>query len=315
MSENYVQEIPEPTNTMQIILRFDRLSVCFNENNLDYVKKTCGLLLDDHYKKTIPGMTVTKNPRYAVSCRIPFPFDGSSPTSVVTFEAGPCRPGISSYRVDFNPSKLTAASLVEFLTVLDSSIDADTKEFFSFGKVTRCDFALDFPNRHLSDVIVRTAKLQKHGVYSDRHGDPQTVYLGTPRSRRVVAYEKSTTATSESCLRLECRLKPGILGYQLFELKNPFASVELISADFSADTNLAIPAQFIADSIRIGGLKRAVLPLQPHEKKALKKAYATAHTLIPNLKGFWSQWPETLADCGLAEELGLNSAMCPNLAA
>ena len=289
----------------KVTLKFDRLSQCYNEPNLDFVKSTCGLLLDDHYRKTIPGLKVTANARYHVSCQIPVPFSSIDKKSVVTFEAGPRHPGMSSYRIDFNPSKLSSSGSTDFLSVLQTSIDADTTEFFKLGKVTRCDLALDFPGYHLVDVIVRSSRAQKHGLYSDRYGDPETVYCGTPRSRRVVAYEKPIEASSASCLRLECRLKPGILGHQLINLKNAFAGIDLIPEDFSVAGGLPIHHQFIADSIRLGGLKRALRPLGTAQRKQLKTAYSAASPLIPNLDVFWAQWPHALESCGLTKGLGI----------
>jgi hypothetical protein len=288
----------------KVILKFDRLSQCYNESDPDLVKSTCGLLLDDHYQKNIPGMKVTANARYHVSCQIPVPFSGVK-KSIITLEAGPRRPGVSSFRIDFNPAKLSSSGLTDFLSLLQSSIDADTTEFFRHGKVTRCDFALDFPEHHVVDVIVRSSRTQKHGLYSDRYGDPQTIYCGTPRSRCVVAYEKPIEGSSDSCLRLECRLKPGIPGHQLINLKNPFASINLIPENFSELAELPIHHQFIADSIRIGGLKRALRPLNTAQRKQLKAAYSTASPLIPDLNAFWAQWPEALDCCGLAKEFGI----------
>ena len=81
---------------------------------------------------------MTANARYLVSCQIPVPFSGVK-KSVITFEAGPRRPGVSSFRTDFNPAKLSSSGLNDFLSLLDASIDADTTEFFRHGKVTRCD--------------------------------------------------------------------------------------------------------------------------------------------------------------------------------
>ena len=39
----------------------DRLSICFNDPDPERVKKTCGLLIDDHMSKFVSGMTVTAN--------------------------------------------------------------------------------------------------------------------------------------------------------------------------------------------------------------------------------------------------------------
>jgi hypothetical protein len=289
---------------------FDRLSLCFNDPNPENVESTYGLLVSEHITKSIPGLTVTKNPRYMASCRLRLPFDGTA-QETICFEAGARRPGQASYRIDFNPSKLSEAGLVDLMVFLESTIDPYPLEFFRGGKVTRCDVALDLPGYHLEDVIVRTARLQKHGVYADRYGQVETTYLGTPRSRCVVAYDKPQEGGVDARLRLECRLKPRCLGYELAQLDNPFAGVQLLPADFSEASGIGIPSQLIADSIRIGGLKRVLLALDPEQRKLLRKAHKDAVSLLPNLDAAWAGWPSILASYGLGKELGAVPVMAP----
>ena len=74
---------------------------------------------------------------------------------------------------------------------------------------------------------------------------------------------------------------------------------------------IGIPAQFIADSIRIGGLNRALLPLDPAQRKVFRKAYKAATSLLPNLDQAWADWPSTLIDYGLGEELGASPIVAP----
>jgi hypothetical protein len=281
----------------------DRLSICFNDADQERVKKTCGLLIDDHMSNFFPAMTVTTNQRYRVSCRLKLPFDAAS-QATVCFEAGPRSPGQASYRIDFNPSKLSNDGLLALKSFMDTRIDADPVEFFRGGKVTRCDLAIDLPGFHLEDFIVRTSRLQKHGVYADRYGLIRTTYLGTPTSSRVVAYEKPIVGSLLTRLRLERRLKPRCFGYEVAKLPNPFAKVELIPVAVLEASGLDIPVQFIADSIRIGGLNRALLPLDPAQRKAFRKAYKTAASVMPNLDEAWAAWPSTLIENGLGEELG-----------
>jgi hypothetical protein len=126
--------------------------------------------------------------------------------------------------------------------------------------------------------------------------------MGTPKSRRIVAYQKPVVIGSQ--LRLETRLKPRCLGKHIAALANPFAKVQLIPADFSATSDLPIPAQFIADSMRIGGLKRALAPLPADQRKILREAYANAQELVPNLDALWAKWPEALIGYGLGKHLG-----------
>jgi hypothetical protein len=286
------------TSNCSLIL--DKLSICFNDPNAENVEATYGLLVCDHITKFTPGMTVTKNQRYMASCRLRLPLDGTV-QETVCFEAGPTRPGQASYRLEFNPAKLTKAGLDDLIVFLNSIIDPDPVEFFRGGKVTRCDVAIDLPGYRLEDVIVRTSRLQKHGVYADRYGTVQTTYVGTPKSRCVVAYDKPLEGSLLTRLRLECRLKPRCL---LAQLKDPFAGVQLLPAHFSESSGIAIPARLIADSIRIGGLKRALEPLDASQRKALKKAYQQAKSLLPNLDDQWAAWPVTLTGYGLGKELG-----------
>ena len=89
------------------LISLDRLSICFNDPHPEHVEKTCGLLIDDHMDKLVPGMTATKNQRYKVSCLLRLPFDAASQAKVC-FEAGPRWPGQPSYRIDFNPSTLSS---------------------------------------------------------------------------------------------------------------------------------------------------------------------------------------------------------------
>jgi hypothetical protein len=298
--------MPEVTNKnipeVAYKISLDRLTICFNESNGESVKKTCGLLIDDHMTKSIPGMKVTKNQRYHVSCSIPFPTDTNAPRHTVCFEAGPRHSGQASFRLDFNPNKFTPAAILELCVFLNCIIDADDLVFFRCGRVTRVDIAVDLPALHVADTIVWGRRFQKHGLYSNRYGDPETAYLGTPRSRRIVIYDKPNEDGAH--LRLETRLKPRVLGQQLAQLSNPFEGVRLYPATFPNAAALAIPAQFIADSMRIGGIKRAMRPLDKSQRVALEKARASALSLIPNLDALWAAWPDILKGYGLGKQLG-----------
>ena len=127
----------------------------------------------------------------------------------------------------------------------------------------------------------------------------------------MVAYEKPIEGSFDTRLRLEQRLKPRCLGRELAKLPNPFANVQLLLVDFLDASGIGIPAQFIADSIRIGGLNRALLPLDPAQRKAFKKTYKAATSLLPNLDQAWADWPSTLIGYGLGEELGAIPIMTP----
>src|SRR5689334_6483416 len=102
----------------------DRLSICFNDPDLEHVKATYGQLIDDHMSKFVAGMTVTKNQRYKASCLLRLPFDANI-QEPVCFEVGPRWPGQASYRLEFNPAKLSKQGLLELMAFLDTRMDAD----------------------------------------------------------------------------------------------------------------------------------------------------------------------------------------------
>jgi hypothetical protein len=282
----------------------DRLSIVYHEPNPEHVKGTCGLLLSDHILKDTPGLSVTKNPRYLVSCLLSLPFQDSEPKTTVCFEAGPRNPGQASYRLDYNPAKLSEAGFDDLTVFLSSIIDPHPIGFFRAGKVTRCDVAIDLPGHDVEDVIVRSSRLRKHGVYSNGHGYVQTAYVGAAKSRRIVAYAKPIEGSLATRLRLECRLKPQCLGKQVALLSNPFSGVGLIPANFSAAADIDIPPTFVADSIRIGGLQRALRALDPARRKVVRGAYRAAESLLPNLDAAWALWPMALIGLGLGQHLG-----------
>jgi hypothetical protein len=292
-----------PTNTttnIQIIL--DRLSICFNEPNKDNVKGTCGLILSDKYTKEISGMKVTANARYHVSARIPMPITYDAVEKhPVYFEAGPKMPGYPSYRLDFNPAKLTSDGIDELKCLLDSIMDPTPEEFFGKGRVTRVDIAADLNGLGLNDLIVLASRKQKHGVYSNRYGEPETVYLGTPRSARVVAYTRPTKASGVA-IRLECRLKPRCPGEDIASLPNPFSKVTLYSV--KALTGLGLPPQMLADSIRLRGVKPAIQGLDPKKQKMILAALDPSKSILPDASALWAGWPMALILAGLGKELG-----------
>jgi MFS family permease len=143
-------------------LSLDRLSVCFNEPNEESVKKTVGLLISDHITKYIPGIVVTANARYFASCRFLLPSGSNDDDAKICFEAGPRRPGQPSFRLDFNPSKFSAAAgVAELMSHLECWIAKDPTIALYSGKITRCDAAIDCPGYRNDEVIIRSRRFQQ----------------------------------------------------------------------------------------------------------------------------------------------------------
>jgi hypothetical protein len=272
----------------------------------------CGQLLNDKQQQQIPGLKITSNARYKVRASIPLPFINSTKNAHPIFlEVGPYLKSFPACRLDFNPAKLSPEGIDDLITLLDTSMHATATEFFSNGRITRADIAVDLPGRTLDDVIVLASSKKKHGVYSDRHGYPETTYLGTPRSKRIVAYTKH--GPDGEALRLEVRCKPQCSGSELIELKNPFKNVLLLPADVLNELKLGFPGRILADSIRVRGLKHALAPFPPDQRKLVTQALTASQTLLPDAGQLWAGWKHALIQSGLGKELGLiTPKMHPN---
>lgn len=285
--------------------KLDRLTICFSDLNAANVNATCGQLITWKTADDLPGVHVQQSPRYRVRALIPLPLHPDLPdTHNAYFEAGPWHQAMPSYRLDFNPSALTEYAITRLLCLLDTCMDATPFEFFSKGTVTRLDAAVDLPGYTLEDVIVRSTGKKKHGAYSNKDGVPETQYIGTPRSARIVCYTKPDPATGQSSLRLERRLRPKIYGLEVADLRNPFAKIELLHVDALASLGLGFPTQFFADSVRLRGLSRALEALPKDQRKAVKTLLTATPNIVPDANQIWCRWKDSLIATGLGHELG-----------
>ena len=286
----------------------DRLSICFSDKNQSNVSDTCAMLFGYANTQEIPTLKVTKNARYNACAVFKVPFgEADAAKHPVCFEAGPTVPGAASYRLDFNPAKLTSKGIDELMAFLNSIVDAPPLEFFQCGRVTRIDVAIDLHGITLENLIVRTSRKQKHGVYSNRFGIPETVYLGTPKSTRIVAYSKGISGELLAGTRLECRLKPKCLGAEIANLPNPFGKIQLIPVAAVSKAGIGIPEPFLSDCIRVRGLRPVLKLLAPQQRKTLESMLAKYPSMLPDMNDTWSSWPDVLIGCGLGKELGATS--------
>lgn len=276
-------------------LVIDRLSVCYFEPNQQEVIETTKLLISEKTYKIFPGSYVTSSRFYKVSCRLPLVDPITLKMASICFEAGPRIPGHASFRIDFNPSKLTSNMWNQLWVFLQLVVDADPTEFFQLGRVTRLDVAIDLPGLTLDQVIVRSRRARKMGVYSDQHGNPETVYLGTPKSRRVVAYNKQDAESGSHFLRLEVRLKSNFMGKDIIYIPNPFKKVDMFLLSAIPAQQIGIPSRALADSIRISGLRVVKGYLDKDQRKLLVKAMKEAQSLLPSTEETWTLWGHALS--------------------
>jgi transposase-like protein len=106
-------------------------------------------------------------------------------------------------------------------------------------------------------------------------------------------------------LRLEVRCKPKCSGNELIGLKNPFNNVLLLPADVLNELKLGFPGRILADSIRVRGLKHALAPFPPDQRKLITALLKAKQSLLPDADQLWTSWKTALIQSGLGKELGL----------
>ncbi len=272
-------------------LSLDKFSVTCDDTNLGQVGKTCQRLVD---AANAGRLKIKSGLRHQLQCTLPI-IGCDSP---LLMQAGPRHSGISDYRFEFNPSMVGQNGLNQISSFIDTVTEIGTQALFSNGKITRIDFALDLPGISLDDVIVRSSKQKKHGVHTGQTGKLETVYLGSVKANRTVAYTKFENGGE--FLRLERRMKPNCRGHELFSMPNPFAKVQMVSTETLVPHLLGmIPEQFF-DSVRMRGIGHVIANLPTKQRKAIKAAMADPqNSLLPSIESVWRGWPGLLHHTGL----------------
>jgi hypothetical protein len=274
-------------------LSIDKISLTCNDPNPDQVEKTCHRLAEAANTGT-NGIKIRSSRWHRFECALPIP----DRAGTFLIQAGPRYPGFSDYRFEFNPSVIGATAIAYASSVIGSLTDTAASTLFANGKVTRLDIALDLPGLSLDDVVVRSLGQRKHAVYTDGKGRLETIYLGSGKGSRTVVYKK--ISGDFEFLRVERRMRPNILGYELERFPNPFDRVQMISTK-SLEPHLGgmIPQQFF-DTVRMRGLGHAIAGMPPHQRRAVKGALADpAESLLPSMPLVWKCWSDVLKESGL----------------
>jgi hypothetical protein len=210
------------------------------------------------------------------------------------FQVGGRHSGIADYRFEFNPNKLGTEGMTQVIEFIDDHWDTGFQALFSSGKITRIDLALDVPDLSLDQVIVRSKRSRKHGVYTSSRGAIETTYLGSGARNRTVTYSKSDG--ENDYLRVERRMKPYCRGSDLTNLKNPFSLVQMVSThSLIPHLNGMIPQQFF-DSVRMRGLNHVLAGISAEQAKAIRAVFGDPNnSALPSLEEVWkNSWPKVL---------------------
>lgn len=300
-----------PGVTMTTIPRLlcDKITITSRDNNNDHARTICDRLIRLAEEGSIERFRVKSGKRNLISYS--FPVSGSTFHSTIRFEVGARFSNSPHYRLELNPSKLGASGFAEALAMLADITDGHIETIIRTGTVTRCDIAIDIEGLAAKDVIARSKGQQKFGIYTDRYGNPETLYLGAQRGNRTVIYTRSEIP-GIPILRVERRLKDRIPFEQLAFLPNPFSRVQLVDVDILRPHVGNVDADLFFDSVRLRGFTHALKKLPRGRRRATEKALRDpANSLLPTIADLWLDWPRLLVSYGFGHLLTLPGSEIP----
>jgi len=278
----------------------DGFSLTYSVSNPETVRIICDCLFDLNEHDQFKGSTIKRGDRYQYRFKIPLPINHPVPTGTLVIEAGAKLTGIADLRIDFKPAKTAPNGISDMIAVLDLATPMGGQHIITNGTFTRYDIAIDIWDETVDEVLVFSKRAQKHGVYTNRRGIPQTVYMGTVRSDRTVAYSKSHKSTGQNSLRIERRIRRRCIGRDLPDMLDPFRVVQLVHTQSIMPLLDGLIPQMFFDSVRLRGLNRVLATLPSAKRRAVKAVLNDpAMSLLPSTAQIWAGWHQLLRDSGL----------------
>jgi hypothetical protein len=287
-----------PVLNFKAEILIDKISINFHEPDRSTVAKVA-MKLREAIGSAFPGSVVRRSIAYSAFVLIPIPLNDPTRREKLVLQADPYDLGRSSYRIEFNPSKVGPQGVADLDLILTSVLGVSAATFLGEGKISRLDAAVDIPDLTVEDVIVRSKSQRKHGFSSDQKGRPVTAYLGGAKSNRTVTYDKAVGRNQSPVLRLERRILPKCLGRDLPSLADPFSKLVLVRIEPLTPLLAPIAPTLFFDSARMRGINRALSSLPSSQRKAIDKALKEPGITIIG-DDIWKAWPEALQSSGLA---------------
>jgi hypothetical protein len=277
-------------------LSIDKISMVRYDPSPANVIENCERLIEAFEAGRFPGAMLKSGRRHRIQLAIPI-LDNGSLSGRLLIQAGPRFTGLCDYRFEFNPAILGIAGVDHITAVLDSVFVERGHRLLRNSIVTRIDLALDLYGLSVDQVIVRSSRQRTHGIFSDQHGIPKTIYLGKPKSNQTSVYNRDND--DGLSMRAERRVKPGCRGSQVAFLPDPFRVVQMVHIDSLRPLlNGMIPDQFL-DSVRVRGFTHVLATLSPSQRRAIKAVLKDpAQSRLPSTEEVWRSWPQLLKSCG-----------------
>jgi hypothetical protein len=234
------------------------------------VIENCDRLIEALESGQFPGAMLKSGRRHRIQLAIPI-LDNGSLSGRLPIQAGPRFTGLCDYRIEFNPAILVIAGVDRIIGILDSIFVERGHRLLRDSIVTRTDPALDLRGQSVDKLTVRSIRRRTHGIFSDQHGIPKTIYLGKPKSNQTAVYNRDKDGPS---VRAERRVNPKCRGSQLQSLPDRFRVVQMVLAESLLPfLNGMIPDQFF-DSVRVHGFTHVLATLPPAQRRAIKAVFS-----------------------------------------
>lgn len=283
---------------LQTEISIDKLTICDWDIPTAQTLKAIDALGD--LSKVIPGLQLDQDKFYAARAVIPLPAAAGVKKQNVFVQVGPKISTFPCFRIEFNPSKTSLEALIELRAIIKTLTGCPSIKFLQFGKVTRCDVAIDIFGICVEETLIWYKGKRKHSVTSLQA--PQTVTIGTRKSGLLRFYDKKLP--DGSALRIEFQLKPNIPGALVSSLANPLSKVEIYPSAILENLLKGVPGRTIGDSTLVRGRAKALALFPAKDRKKIATALSNSGSPIPNADALWSKWPQALNDVGLGEDLG-----------
>jgi hypothetical protein len=268
-----------------------------NPTDINLINKTITALIANG---TFKGGVVRRGQDNKNEYKIPTPIDSYIKSGSILLQLGSNLSTTASMRVDAKPTKVDSNAFSDLIDVIDRINPRGAAQMLLNSTFTRVDIALDLYGMKVDDLIIRSTKSRKHGVYSNQNGVPETVYIGTPRTNRTVLYERKKSRDGQAVARIERRLKQRYHGYDVVEIDDPFAQIQLVDAAALIQYLGDIPPEFFFDYARVRGINRAIKRLDLARQKKLKAILNDPRqSRLPLTSDVWKGWRQLLHQSGL----------------
>lgn len=288
-----------PPSNKPPTLFVDKISLTINPTEEEHRTHIDGQIIDMCKDPTTGWISGPKG-AYRYAARI-HPSSGTSDNAAspwtsafVLLQADP-RNGKGGYlRLEWNPARFSVFQMADLFGQFDYYLDLPWF-FFWEAKVTRLDIAFDLPGIRVGDYVF-DRKLAPIRNCILRKGRLETIYLGQRARGQARVYDKGAEQGDPSLVltRVEIATQPNRIGDDLYDLKNPFANLQvydLEKADLKLDPPLASALQL---ALRTNGLLAldGIFPALAAKKNAKRIKASTPPFWKPEV--LWVQWPAAL---------------------